>query len=277
MWTIEKPDLGKAQGIDIRELISNCDSLDDSDELPLKQLYQEYDDQHGNVTEDQLLAISESKAKAIHDTYQKTHHNRPLAYIRSELTTDIFKCPYCSINSPETLDHYMPESQFEALAVCRMNLVPLCGRCNNLKLAKPYEKFIHCYYDNIPKEKPFLVAKIWVQGQRFVVEFGFDSTVIGDEELESRLRYQEREIRLFERIKKESVVFISTLCRDCEQNNTLSLKYWLYRRQATFENIFGLNDWRCAVIRGLLAYPDLDISQINFNKNNPIPVNRGVS
>ena len=277
MWTIEKPDLSKAQGIDIKELISNCDSLDDSDEQPIKQLYQEYDDQHGNVTEDQIHAISESKADAIHNMYQKTHENRPLAYIRSELTANIYKCPYCSINSPETLDHYMPESQFHALAVCRMNLVPLCGRCNNFKLAKPYEKFIHCYYDKLPKEKPFLVAQVWVQEQRFVVEFSFDSAVIGDDELERRLIYQEKEIRLFKRIKRQSVEFISTLCLNCELNDTLSLRTWLNRRQEAYENQYGLNDWRCAVIRGMLAYPDLDISQINYNKKNPIYVSHGGS
>lgn len=277
MWTIEKPELYRAKGIDVDNLIANCIKLDDSDRPLLMQLYQDYDDQDGHVTDAQIRSISEEKAKAIHDTYDKTQINKPLAYIRDELVTKVFKCPFCSLGQPETLDHYMPKSEFNALAVCRMNLVPLCGRCNNLKGTKPYEKFIHCYYDRFPVETPFLVARISVQEQRFVVEFNFDLDVIGNAQLENRLTYQEKEIRLFERIKKESVVFISTLCRNCEQNDTSSLKTWLGRRQEAYENLYGLNDWRCALIRGMLACPDLDISQINYNKNEPIPVNRGSS
>lgn len=277
MWTIEKPELCRAKGIDIDNLIANCQKLDESDGPLLMQLYQEYDDQDGHVTDAQIRSISEEKAEAIHDTYDKTQINKPLAYIRNELVTNVFKCPYCSLGQPETLDHYMPKSEYNALAVCRMNLVPLCGRCNNLKGTKPYEKFIHCYYDRFPVEAPFLIAKISVLNQRFVVEFSFDLEVIGDAELENRLVYQEKEIRLFERIKKESVVFISTLCQNCDLNDTLSLKTWLGRRQEAYEKQYGLNDWRCALIRGMLAYPDLDISQINYNKNNPILLSRGGS
>lgn len=277
MWKIDKPELSRAKGKDVRELIANCDKLDETDKPVLKQLYKEYDDQQGRVTDAQLNAISAEKAKAIHEMYKQTYENKPLAYIRDELMENVYKCPYCSIAQPDTLDHYMPESKYEALAVCRMNLVPMCGKCNNYKSSKPYQKFVHCYYEPLPTFAPFLIAKVYTVKQRFIVRFSFDPDAIGDANLESKLVYQENEIRLFKRLEKESVVFINTLCRSCEQNDTLSLKLWLNRRLANYEDEFGMNDWRCALIRGILAYPRLDISQINYNKSNPRRVSAGGS
>jgi len=275
MWKIDKPELSRAKGKDIRELIANCDELDESDKKPLRELYQEYDDQHGEVTDAQLGVISDDKAKAIHGMYGKTYENNSLAYIRDELTSNVYKCPYCSIGQPNTLDHYMPESKYKALAVCRMNLVPMCGVCNNYKGTKPYKKFIHCYYDVFPTLSPFLVATVYTVKNRFVVKFKFDSDAIGDASLEERLKYQENEIRLFKRIRKEATVFINTLCLACEQIDTVSLKVWLGRRLADHESEFGKNDWRCAVIRGMLAYQRLDISQIKYNQVKPQRISAG--
>ena len=127
----------------------------------------------------------------------------------------------------------------------------------------------------MPTVAPFLIAKVYTLKQRFIVRFSFDSAAIGDANLESKLVYQEKEIRLFIRLEKESVVFVNTLCRSCEQNDTPSLKLWLNRRLADYEDEFGMNDWRCAVIRGMLAYPGLDISQISYNKLNPRRVSAG--
>lgn len=275
MWKIDKPDLSRAKGKDVRELIANCDELDDTLKKPLRDLYQQYDDQQGSVTDAQLSVIADDKAKAIYGMYKNTYENKPLAYIRDELTANVYKCPYCGIAQPNTLDHYMPESQYKALAVCRMNLVPMCGRCNNYKLAKPYENFIHCYYEPLPTTAPFLVAKVYTVKQRFVVKFDFDSAVIADAALEKKLRYQEKEIRLFKRIQKESVVFINTLCRSCEVTDTAPLRLWLGRRLADHESDYGMNDWRCAVIRGMLAYGGLNISQIQYNRTNPRRVSAG--
>lgn len=182
-------------------------------------------------------------------------------------------------NNENLKDAYSPyrsyTEYYKALSVCRMNLVPMCGVCNYYKNAKPYTNFIHCYYESLPTTRPFLVAKVHTVKQRFVVRFDFDSTAIADANLEHRLRYQEKEIRLFQRLKKESVVFINTLCRSCEAVDTPALKIWLGRRLDDYECMHKKNDWRCAVIRGLIAYPGLDITLIQYNRANPVCVNAG--
>lgn len=275
MWKIDKPKLSRARDKDVRELIAHCDDLDDTVKEPLKTLFQQYDDQEGSVTDVQLGAISKDQADAINDMYSSTYEGRPMAYIRDELTDKVYKCPYCSINQPNTLDHFLPRSMYPALAVCRLNLVPMCGVCNDYKGTKPYTKFIHCYYERLPEESPFLVAKVYTVKQRFVVKFSFDSAVIADAALEAKLDFQEKETRLFKRLRKESIVFIQTLCRDCEQNDTASLRLWLGRRLTDKEAEFGENDWRCAVIRGMMTYPKLDIAQVKYNKANPNRVSAG--
>ena len=51
MWTLDKPELSRAKGKDVRELIANSDDLDESLKKPLRDLYQQYDDQQGRVTD----------------------------------------------------------------------------------------------------------------------------------------------------------------------------------------------------------------------------------
>lgn len=265
MWKLNKTNLGKATNEDITRL-GEAAHLSASTKLSLKELYKNYDAQGGNVTADQISSILSDEADRIKAAYEKTYEGHPLSYIRSELINDIYRCPYCSLSQPTTLDHYMPKSQYKALAVCRMNLIPMCSTCNSYKSTKSHSNFIHCYYEYFPTSI-FLIAKVSVSSNRFVVKFDFDSQAIGNTQLERKLRYQADEIRLFKRLEKESTVFISTLCNECEVNDTDSLKIWLSKRVSNIERRYGKNDWRSALLRGILAYSGLDISIINANRD----------
>lgn len=65
-------------------------------------------------------------------------------------------CPLCSHRSVETLDHYLPKSDFPRLAVTPINLIPSCSTCNKVKLtsspSKAGEETLHPYYDNIEND-----------------------------------------------------------------------------------------------------------------------------
>ena len=47
--------------------------------------------------------------------------------------SEIRRCPYCGINTADTLDHYLPKELFPEFSVNAANLIPCCGRCNLLK------------------------------------------------------------------------------------------------------------------------------------------------
>lgn len=272
MWKINKPDIKKATIKDISEL-----NLDPGNRINLRQLYIDYDNQNGDVSKAQISTIPDDIAKKIYKTYPNTRNGKALAYIRDELNKNVYRCPYCGIGaSSDTLDHYMPESEFHALAVCRMNLVPMCHKCNNLKKNKSYKDFVHCYYENFPNGI-FFVANITIVKNCIIADFDFDSIVINDTNLENKLRKQAKEIQLFDRIKKEANEYITSLCIDCDVPDDKSLKDWLKNKLKKEENRYGKNDWRCAVVRGLFSYSSLDISMIEKHKlNRPINNDGGI-
>ena len=267
MWKLKKPNLNTALEVDIDNLITHCRKLTPADKGGLQSLYKLYDNQNGLLTDQQYDAYDSDKAEAILGQYRKTRKGGVYHYIRDELNATVGRCPYCGINQPDTLDHYMPESIFKALAVCRLNLVPLCSRCNNLKLDKPFARFIHCYYQQYP-DNIFLLAKVFTIKQRWVVTYSIDETAIPDKDLYDKIVFQCGEIELKKRLQKEALTYLDDLCGQCVANSNDELRVWLKGRLNYSLTTYGKNDWRTALLRGLLAYPKLDIGIVAFNKVN---------
>lgn len=42
-------------------------------------------------------------------------------------------CPYCNLDSTYQLDHYLPKTKYPELSLYGPNLLPICGRCNQIK------------------------------------------------------------------------------------------------------------------------------------------------
>lgn len=72
-------------------------------------------------------------------------------------------CPLCSHRTVETLDHYLPKSEFPRLATTPINLIPSCFTCNRGKLtsvpSRPEEETLHPYFDNIEVDE-WLSARV---------------------------------------------------------------------------------------------------------------------
>lgn len=72
-------------------------------------------------------------------------------------------CPLCGQRVVSTLDHHLAKTQYPALAVTPLNLVPACMDCNKIKLAQipktAEEQTLHPYFDNIEAEQ-WLYAEI---------------------------------------------------------------------------------------------------------------------
>lgn len=75
----------------------------------------------------------------------------------------IARCPYCLLNSPDTLDHYVGQTEFPEYAILVKNLVPCCTSCNKAKGERwrknGIRRFIHFYNDAFLSLK-FLNAKL---------------------------------------------------------------------------------------------------------------------
>jgi hypothetical protein len=118
--------------------------------------------------------------KAILEGYDLTGVGRRLASIRTDLFQGVERCPICGISAPRVLDHHLPKSNYNPLAIYVRNLVPLCVDCNLSKgaaaSALPAEQFIHPYFEKLPNER-FLRAHVSVQNGGLIAEFGLDPAV----------------------------------------------------------------------------------------------------
>ncbi|WP_374574841.1 HNH endonuclease [Acinetobacter sp.] len=63
------------------------------------------------------------------------------------------RCCYCNNHKIEVVDHFLPESKYNFLAVNPINLVPSCEECNDNKHAYSPDDLnpvlVHPYFDNI--------------------------------------------------------------------------------------------------------------------------------
>ena len=273
MWILKKPTSSSAKK-DIDVLIDHCRNLDHTHKVKLLQLYDDYDKGNGQVTDAQLLPL-EDKADVIRRQYEKTYNtknNNQLDYIRKELMQDVSKCPYCSINEPVQLDHYMDKGKYGQLATCRLNLVPLCAKCNWLKSDTTYKDFTHPYYQVFPAVS-FLVANCQVVKGRIVILFSLDKASIADNALFNKLSSQMSHLQLNLRLRKCSQEFITNVCMSCMAYTDPELQFYLARLLMEITKMYGLNDWRTAIIRGLQSCPQFDIKIVNNLKSSISPIN----
>lgn len=273
MWTLKKPNLADAKK-DINIVIAHSRGLDIADKQKLELLYENYDRGNGEASPAQLKSL-ESKKDIIKGQYAKTSgktqngHSNPLVYIRTELNRGVTKCPYCGINAPQQLDHYMDKDSYGQLATCRLNLVPLCATCNNLKGKTSYLEFTHPYYQQFPAAD-FFVASCQIVRNHVIAKFCVNPTVVTDAKLRKRLNSQMNHIHLRSRLRKAINEFLSYSFIGYIGSTDASIKAYLPILLKQTIALYGRNDWRAAIVRGLIACPNFNINVVNNMKFAPI-------
>ena len=278
MWILPKPELSDAKN-DIEVVVSHCNNLDDSDKTKMSKLYEDYNGGKGEVTNLQLQPL-DGKKEIIKKQYAKMSGKQNgkdeadhLVYIRKDLMKNVDNCPYCSINAPQELDHFMDKALYGQLAVCRLNLVPLCATCNHAKGQISYKEFIHAYYQVLP-QKPFFKADCRIVRNNVIVTFSIDSTIITDLVLRKRMEKQMQNINLAARLGKAVNEFLSQLCLSSFVEKQDDISIYLRFQLKNYEQLYAMNDWRCATIRGLINCPQFNIDVINNYRKNKAPINR---
>lgn len=249
MWKIRKPELTKALN-DIDDFVKKG-IVNDKEAKNLNCLTKQYDDRKGEVTKKQHNRIPPEAAERIHGHYSDTNTGNRLDYIRKELMDGVAKCPYCAIGLPETLDHYMPKKIYKALALCRLNLVPMCWGCNHTKgHVHPYDEYIHPYYLPDLQGKVFLMAEIQLAGDVLDFTFSFDAKALGNASLYNQFVSHWKNMNLDNRLRKSAIDFLhSEVLTGAEE--TSALPVYLDMLLARLIRIYGLNDWRTAIVRAL--------------------------
>lgn len=248
MWKLSPPKLVDALS-DIDNIISAHSKLDAGDKNIIRRVFTQYHNQGGKIDSAQDSALPSEKREAMKSIYDETYKGKDLHYIRAELQKNMNKCPFCSISEASQLDHYLPKSKYKSVAVCRLNLVPSCGVCNNKK--RVGGDFVHAYYDTFPNAD-FLIADVSIQENCLSVDFRIDGCV--PDELRERMENQMNKTELHDRLRKEVNTFLFERFAICPESDE-ELRIRLEALRQSMLDAYGRNDWRTALIRGLQECP----------------------
>ena len=185
------------------------------DELDkLISLYNAYDDACGAPSESlKGHDFEEALQHAIRSAYALTYSGRRLSKLRSNILRDVEYCPICGISPPNELDHYLPKSVFQPLAIYVRNLIPICTNCNRKKgntvSDDPQQRFIHAYLDHLPSNR-FMQANVSIENDALLVEYQIYPDAGLPIDLSIRLTHQLQKLNLNERYSREINLYLTS-------------------------------------------------------------------
>src|SRR5690606_17281824 len=168
MWTLPSPDCDTVED-DLETGLTYADGdyrhiYSENQLHKLLTVYERYDEQGGQASP-RLIArhLGSRFLSEIKRAYKDTYEGNRLSGLKGRLMLAAQKCPYCGFGEVSELDHFLPRSTYNALAIYPRNLIPCCHVCNHKKdtLAgcEPENQFPHVYLEEWPDDK-FLFADV---------------------------------------------------------------------------------------------------------------------
>ena len=159
-------------------------------------------------------------------------------------------CLYCGIGEIDQIDHYLPQEHFPEFSILHKNLIPICGKCNEIKGANipgAYGKdYMHLVYDIIPIET-FYKCEIFYQTQIpkivFTVVLKFTNSI---------LRIHFDQLKLKPRIEKKAVQYSLQIKALKEQFGIAYAAEELQRDLTKSTAFFGLFYWKTELINEMI-------------------------
>ena len=76
--------------------------------------------------------------------------------IRAQIARQAGCCLSCGIGEVDQIDHFLPQEHFPEFSILHKNLIPSCGKCNELKAdhipGSNSKDFLHNMFDQVPNE-----------------------------------------------------------------------------------------------------------------------------
>ena len=182
---------------------------------------------------------------------------------KKALFSNVTKCPYCTINRPNTLDHYFDKADYPEFSVFLPNLIPCCSECNTAKGTKIFDacnsrKYIHFYFDTIPSYQ-FLFIKLSFDSDENIpqidVRLVFQTTTSDTMRIEKHFS----ELKLSEKIKDSVSDKLTTIIKEISLLKEVGLseiKQLLNIRYSSLAKTQGPNYWETCLYEGILNSPD---------------------
>lgn len=237
-------------------------NIDEREQLIINEIYDIYDTLKG-LPNDAFKSnlLSSYLNDALENSYNEIQEKGRLNDLRETLLLSVHRCPYCGIADADELDHFLPKSIYKAISIYNRNLIPLCHKCNNKKrtvAGTVNKKFPHVYFDDY-LVKYFFKAETQIKNNALIIEF----KVIRDNLLEEEyniLNFLFERINLNERLLKESNIYLSSFSISLEKSflefQIDGVREFLQSQYIENQKIFGINDWRTALILSLKLCDD---------------------
>ncbi|MFN4316901.1 HNH endonuclease [Acinetobacter parvus] len=175
--------------------------------------YSEYDKKFSTNALPSLtkLTLSTSEEADLLSLY--SYKNSKLTKFRREISTDTSStyqatCQYCTVNSVNSLDHFVPKDLFPEFSVHPSNLIPSCTECNSKKLARWLSNnqhiFLNLYIDILPNIQYLFVELDVISLSNIDVNFKIDNLNNISLPLYKIIMSHYTELNLFQRFKDKS-------------------------------------------------------------------------
>jgi hypothetical protein len=169
-----------------------------------------------------------------------------------------FKCQYCGIGSPASIDHYLPKSKFPEFSVLPINLLPCCGECNRIKgnvfLNNGERQIINFYFDPLPSER-YLNVRINYLDAMPIAEYYLKRTSGITEKMFSLIEAHYGRLNLFQRLQESSVEIFSET-RASMLNKQIAtietVKALLFERGQFLKSYHSSNYWQAVLNEALV-------------------------
>lgn len=219
-----------------------------------------------------LQGISDSEITNIEDknALESCYNRNEKGYLEGFVVSKIISqqtvqhknsCPYCGIDKPRTIDHYLPKSIYPEFSIFPPNLIPCCGYCNSKKKDRWQKNgerlFINLYYDDIPNDK-FLFAEFHFSENKInpVPTISYQINLEGiNGNIKVILANHYKELKLTDEYSLSVEEEISNIYDEIKHNTHKSIEFHksnIKIRLDTFVRKYGVNYWKSALLEALL-------------------------
>ena len=165
-------------------------------------------------------------------------------------------CPLCSHRLVETLDHYLPKSEYPRLVVSPVNLIPSCTDCNRAKSThspkNPEEEGMHPYYDDI--EEDIWLKALVVHSSPPVVEYYVEPVCSWSDLLKRRVKNHFSSLSLAKLYTSQAAVELTNISHTLESKfkhlGAVGVKFYLGEAADSRFRV-NKNSWRTALYKAL--------------------------
>lgn len=201
---------------------------------------------------------------------QSCYSRNSKGYLEGEVVANIIgiqsiqhkqKCPYCGLDKPRTIDHYLPKSIFPEFSIFPPNLIPCCGYCNSKKndtwLKDGERNYLNLYYDDIPEGIEFLYTRLIYIDDSLVplISFTLENNFGINQGLFKLIERHYENLNLLNEYSESIEEEFSSIIDKIENYPILSIdehKQSIERDYRTIVRKYGVNFWKASFLKGLL-------------------------